>query len=327
MGKLAYYHDVEADGASYSVDMLTFSGVHQQEVLSVAYVWSKRIAFINGFYAKLRAFCDANGFLDYHYDSVGGGMFSYRDMWTIKRVSDSATVKFFFGLRSYSKSDACAWKIQFNPNKVFPCDGLVDLIGWVMARSKDARISALDFAVDFPVARSSAYMVKDKRKYQLFLASTEDRTEYLGVRGSTGFCKLYNKQIESDLSYPLTRFELSVVLRTLPQFSSESLQKLLPDVYLFDVQTTFESHKVSPSDALLVRICLEHPDCLLSLGKDKKAKIKALMRVMARHVDFKVDVWMDLYVFYVQLFNSAHLAFSAANARCTLPKDDGSGVV
>ena len=325
MANLAYYHAVEADGITYSVDMLTIRGTHQPEVLSVAYVWPTKISFINGFVIKLRAFCEKNGFLDQHYDSFS--MLSYRDSWIVKRVSDSATIKFFFGLRTYNKSGLNSWKIQFNPNKLLPCDDLIDLIGWIMARSKNAKISSFDAAADIQIPRSSAFMMKDKRKYRLDLSSQEDKTEYLGARAENGFCKLYNKQIESKLPYPLTRFELTVVFDSSGVFSVDRLRKMIPEIYLFDVQATFDSHSVSPSYSLLVRFCLEHPDGLLYLGKDKKAKIKALIASMARRADFDVDIWMNLYSYYVRLFNGALLAFREANARGALPKDDGAGVL
>lgn len=325
MSNLVYYHAVEADGIAYSVDMLTIRGTHQPEVLSVAYVWPAKISFINGFVIKLRAFCENNGFLDQHYDSFS--MLSYRDSWIVKRVSDSATIKFFFGLRTYDKSGLNSWKIQFNPNKLLPCDDLVDLIGWIMARSKNVKISSFDAAADIQIPRSSVFMMKDRRKYRLDFSSQEDKTEYLGVRSDNGFCKLYNKQIESKLPYPLTRFELTVVFDSSGVFSVDRLRQLIPEIYLFDVQATFHNCLISPSDDLLVRFCLEHPDGLSYLGDKKKAKIKALFVSMARRASFDADIWMNLYFYYVQLFNSALLAFREANARGALSKDDGVGVL
>ena len=297
---LSYFHSVQAAGVTFSVDMLTLRGSFQPEVLDVDFVFPKKIAFLDAFCARMRAFCICNKY-DYEYFE-SFKFLTYRDAWILKRL-DGATVKFFFRFRGYDGSSATAWKIQFNPNKVFPCDGLVNLILWIKSCSGDCRISAFDAAADLSgVRRSDVFMIKDRRKYQLVLLSAEDKTEYLGCRGQNGFCKLYNKQIESDLPDPLTRFELSVVLDDGTTVCDlDLLRKAIPPIYVFDGQLSFGS-AVAASDLLLVRYCLEHPDGLLSVDHRKKTKLKNLIASLSAPLDLDVMVWFQLYGFYRSLF-------------------------
>lgn len=70
-------------------------------------------------------------------------------------------------------------------------------------------VKRFDFAVDVPYPRNEVQLLKDKRNYYLFSHSALDFTEYLGQVDSGGRVKVYNKQIESELDYPLTRIEVT----------------------------------------------------------------------------------------------------------------------
>ena len=63
---LSYFHSVQAVGVTYSVDMLTLRGSFQPEVLDVDFVFPKKIAFLDAFCARMRAFCISNEY-DYEY--------------------------------------------------------------------------------------------------------------------------------------------------------------------------------------------------------------------------------------------------------------------
>lgn len=77
-------------------------------------------------------------------------------------------------------------------------------------RPMHTAIRRFDLAVDIPVQRDSARLVKDGRVYSERRHGKE-WTEYLGSKSSTvGRCKLYNKQAEADLLYPMTRLELTL---------------------------------------------------------------------------------------------------------------------
>lgn len=303
MGDVRYYEPIQSGDITYSIDMLTFIGSHSPNVSIPDLPWSgfRTVAFLDAFVSYLRDFAFQEHFDYQYYESFA--FLSYRDMWVCKGEKGE-TIKFFFGFRGYDSSGANQWKIQFNPNKVLPCDGLVDLVRWIVSVSGDCRISSFDGAADLPCARSDAFMVKDKRKYQLIINSAEDKTEYLGCRGENGFVKLYNKRLESQLDYNLTRFELSVVFDSADMglLSVDALRKRVPAVYVLGRQLRFDDRPVSEVDSILLRFCLEHPDGLLMLNWKQKKKILGLLDVIGSRVDFDVMIWISRYYKYREIF-------------------------
>lgn len=98
--------------------------------------------------------------------------------------------------------------IEFNPNKCMPY-AKHDIV-FILSRVLEKEVQRYDIAIDIPKDRDLVRIYKDKRKYELHSTSSLDRTEYLGIRNKVGRVKLYNKQIESKLEYPLTRLEMTV---------------------------------------------------------------------------------------------------------------------
>lgn len=286
---LSYFHEIASNGYTYSIDMLTLKGSYKPEVLADL-PFPASVPFLNEFVHRL---CVGGSHWEYqHYDSFT--FLTYRDLWVV--TTDRGVVKFFFGFRGYDSSGANSWKIQFNPNKLFPDDYLLELVRWVCRNSALPRISSFDAACDLPFARSRCFMIKDKRKYQLVMNSPEDKTEYLGCRGQSGFCKLYNKQIESKLPEPLTRFEVSAVLESDDSIMDvKSISDGLPVVWCLNDQLSFDEYSISGSDLVILRHCLECPDSFSLLGRVKGKKIKDLISQCARRVDFDFMIWIKLY--------------------------------
>ena len=127
-------------------------------------------------------------------------------------------------------------------------------------------------AIDFPLNRLDVSLVRDMRMYQLITKSNLDRTEYLGVRHSPGFCKLYNKTIESNLDYNLTRFEITLC----STFYNLFLTKM-PKLLLFgNSQMTFDIlNTLSQNQTVMLELLLLHPDYLQKLDKRGRLKYKA----------------------------------------------------
>ena len=86
-------------------------------------------------------------------------------------------------------------------------------------------IKRYDLAVDIPVSRVDVHLFKDTRKYTQFYRSAYDVTEYLGTGQNSGRVKVYNKTLESNLDYDLTRFEI-----TLEVLTYESFLKVMPRI-------------------------------------------------------------------------------------------------
>jgi len=99
--------------------------------------------------------------------------------------------------------------IEFNPNKVFQIPQFQSDFEVVKAHMRFADLARYDLAIDMPIMRNKVAMIKDNRRYECIRKSALDFTETLGIRNSIGRVKLYNKQIESDLGYPLTRLEIT----------------------------------------------------------------------------------------------------------------------
>lgn len=94
----------------------------------------------------------------------------------------------------------------------------------------EVSIRRFDFAVDVPFPRNEVQLIKDNRMYSQFYRSPLDFTEYLGQPDNHGRVKVYNKQLEAELEYPLTRIEI-----TLNSMDSVEFQKRWPKVYVKEI--------------------------------------------------------------------------------------------
>ena len=89
-------------------------------------------------------------------------------------------------------------------------DILREVLDQLFVSVESIRIKRWDLAVDVPYGRDCVQLIKDNRKYSQFYKSSQDFTEYLGSMSSPGRVKIYNKQLEAELDYPLTRIEVTL---------------------------------------------------------------------------------------------------------------------
>lgn len=131
--------------------------------------------------------------------------FAYTQLVSID-VADS-TVAVGIGLNGCNREDRLKGFIEFNPNKVFP--------EWytefkiILGYCYKVEIKRIDIALDIPIARNLLALKKDNRISTNVYKSEENRTEYLGVKNTPGYVKLYNKKVESKLDQELTRLEIT----------------------------------------------------------------------------------------------------------------------
>ena len=226
--------------------------------------------------------------------------FGYRHLFTFGAKGLSFTLG--LGFNGQKLSDSQKGFLDFNPNKV-----LGDIVfgnGFIKAKSnpfgdkddmcineyalmlqnvfkevlrllslsvKTMSVKRWDLAVDVPVKRSDVQLFKDRRKYAQFYLSSEDFTEYLGQSDSAGRVKVYNKTLESQLDYDLTRVEV-----TMDSFGYSDLLHWWPEVYKTNVIPL-------ASDKLVVALFREIPvdrrDFYLRQISDRrtKGKYKALL--------------------------------------------------
>lgn len=132
------------------------------------------------------------------------------------------------------------------------------------------KIKRWDLAVDVPYGRDCVQLIKDNRKYSQFYKSAQDFTEYLGCMSSPGRVKVYNKQIEANLDYPLTRIEV-----TLDSLDYIDCCRCWPNVYTRKVINLAESK-------VMVQLLAEQPVdrmdyYLRQMSQHTKSKYKALL--------------------------------------------------
>lgn len=173
------------------------------------------------------------------------------------------------------------WKLELNPNKCMPCDFVSSLFSLLNTYSKNISIGEYDIAVDIPLSRDSLFLVKDKRKYQCVLNSSVDKTEYLGCRHQNGFCKLYNKQLESCLNSPLTRFEVTCT----SLFLSDILS-VFPLLYAQREQLLFIDSKLNDTDKFILKTLIFDLSRISELGRNKRKKMSEALQCAFYPVSF-----------------------------------------
>lgn len=200
-------------------------------------------------------------------------------------------------------------RLEFNPNKVAQSYVFVRVFNRLLVSAYDPpRIVRFDLAVDFPVLRSDAYLLKDARTYEEYSRSDSDRTQYLGERNSHGRCKLYNKALESGLSHPLTRLEVTV---SGDSMSFDDVSSIWPKVLVLDdLQMVFDSVKVTDVDRFIVRTLILEPERIRELSWHKAKKIRCTMERYTRFLKLDKPVYeriiSQLYI-YSQLLDNDYV--------------------
>ena len=142
------------------------------------------------------------------------------------------------------------------------------------------KIRRYDLAVDIPVLRQDAFLVKDSRAY-IERRHGQEWTQYLGAKSSTvGRLKLYNKTVEAGLHYALTRLEMTL------DPSTPYEQVNFPTVYyLDDLQMCFDQTKVTETERFIINALLQGCGTADQLGRRTQAKIKALLEGYTKRVE------------------------------------------
>jgi len=134
--------------------------------------------------------------------------FTYRDMFNVTLTDCSFT--FALGFNG-STEDRYKGFVEFNPNK---CKGnlqFVEILGYLFSITSYRQVVRFDLAIDIPVPKHLVNLEKDGRNYQ-YIKGKQSESEYLGMRNKPGFVKLYDKTVESNLDYDLSRLEITANL-------------------------------------------------------------------------------------------------------------------
>lgn len=97
--------------------------------------------------------------------------------------------------------------VEFNPNKVAGDKRFWRLLEKLAPCVSHASLKRYDLAYDIECARKDCRLSKDRRMYKAVISN--GITEYLGVKNTAGYVKVYDKAAEMNLSGVLTRIELT----------------------------------------------------------------------------------------------------------------------
>lgn len=190
-------------------------------------------------------------------------------------VNINSDYKFSIGVRHNMDTDKHSMTgfIEFNPNK---CD--VDVVSKYMSIIKKYAnylgngsyfdLVRFDMAIDIKTPRYALKLIKEGKRTYTYMQN-KSLTEYLGVRHTEGFVKLYDKREESALDYDLTRLEITCT----------GLDKVsLPRVLYTDGQFTMDEGLTNTDFVLvsLIRQQEEHQQqyYLSKLGRNKRDKLR-----------------------------------------------------
>ena len=194
------------------------------------------------------------------------------------------------GLNS-TKTEWLRVSLDFNPNKVATSPVLVKILSFLKNHSKPMhrQIKRFDLAIDIPVDRMDCFLVKDSRAY------TERRhgkewTQYLGARSShVGRVKLYNKQIEAKLDFPLTRLELTLS----PSTSFEELN--FPAVYFVNnEQIIMDELTLKNTERFILNALLQGCGTTKMLGRKTREKMDKVLKNYATQVNISRDEYEEI---------------------------------
>lgn len=216
-----------------------------------------------------------------HYDCFRN--YGYRHLWTVSDIQLGHSVS--IGLDFLGTADSRhKGFIEFNPNKCETVDSLHDFIGKIFLLTVDRELIRYDLALDIPLDRMLCKLVRKGRKGYQYIDSGNGVTEYLGQRNASGFIKLYDKTKESNLSYPLTRLEITLS-------KSDDIKNMFPSVRLNNAQIGLETDSdLDSTDKVLVALLrqAENPQYYLgSLGYRKKKKIESYLADKTLSLDLR----------------------------------------
>lgn len=172
--------------------------------------------------------------------------------------------------------------LEYNPNK---CAGS-SLLGYVLnnfyINSPYVEVRKMDIAIDIPTNILNLRLCKDRRDLTVIDKGSDNKTYYVGARGSEGHIKLYNKTRESGLDYDLTRYELTI---TPKQYIDKMILSYNLDPNLLisvtDVGSVQLDFDIKGQDKFNVLAALDNPTLLSLLDKRKAKKIKDIMSSMS----------------------------------------------
>lgn len=192
-------------------------------------------------------------------------------------------------------SDRPWCRIECNPNKCFSNSDCLSDIGMLLENSTIYYVDSMDIAMDISVNIRDVSVKKDKRCITRYSRELGNETIYLGKRGKLGNVKVYNKQEESNLSYEMTRIEITIGNPLAYDFL-KATHNAIPEIYLYTgkpCDEISEKASLSSTNKVLIKALREHPDRVnlsRELERKKSEKIKSYVLSNAEKVNFDIEI-------------------------------------
>ena len=238
MNSLSYFNPITLDGCIYSIDMvrldLDFMYMGNQDIVSLI---TKNLT------------------LNYeHYTSLSPH--KYRDLLVVS-CSNGNKFTLGVGFNALTGIERRKGFLEFNPNK---CCGQLEfdnLFSYLKFYCTQMILKRWDLAIDIPYSRNRVKLHKDNRKYERHEHGAV--TEYLGCRNSEGYLKVYDKTKESNLSYNITRIELTIDGN--PNY--DYVKDLFPQIDIYKNQYNMDMLlELSQNDLVLLKLLLSSSNYL-----------------------------------------------------------------
>lgn len=130
----------------------------------------------------------------------------WHELWSFQLGSSSVALGIGF-MQPSCRIDMHKGFLEFNPNKVAGDQRFWALLAKLRPHVGRATLKRFDLAFDLPVSRHDCRLSKDRRMYKSVISN--GITEYLGVKNTPAYVKVYDKAAELGLERPLTRIEMT----------------------------------------------------------------------------------------------------------------------
>ena len=187
--------------------------------------------------------------ITYNAHKLGG----YRYLWVFGFEESSVSVGLLW-VDGKGKTHENVGFIEYNPNKVGKEGNAI--VDQIRDHCASLEVVRYDLAIDYPIARETVRLIKDKRKYGCELSDAF--TEYLGRRNKVGRVKVYDKQAEAGLKEPKTRVELTCD----GEWSVAEVIKHLPKVFSYENADFSNLQRTTKAFAISVQAHLANGDVL-----------------------------------------------------------------
>lgn len=230
--------------------------------------------------------------LKYHCETVHWTSFKMGAFRFQFRIIFSDNTSFWIGMGlNQSKTNYNRVRLDFNPNKIANHMLFREILAFLNIHSKRMHtcIPRYDLAIDIPIERENVFLMKDNRAYSERRHGKE-WTSYLGKSSNVGRVKLYNKQVESKLFYPLTRLELTL------NYQQSFLELNFPKVYYINTsQMHIDELSMTNTDRFILQALLTGHGGLPELGRKTRKKMEQILTYYTRTVQLDRKVFDEIH--------------------------------